>query len=112
METNLDQQEQLTEDDNLRSLMMIGGIGLFLPFAEKEAEICVAYGATTTEEQSAETVREELEQVFETTQVEEAEEENEHSEECPNAFSQEAERVVALELTAKEAEGEDEHYEE
>jgi hypothetical protein len=32
-----------------------------------------------------------------------AEEENEHSEECLNIFSQEAERAVALELAAKEA---------
>jgi hypothetical protein len=61
LEMNLDQQEQLTEEDNLRSLMMIRGIGVFLPFSKKEAEICVADGAAIAEEQSAEIVREELE---------------------------------------------------
>jgi hypothetical protein len=50
--------------------------------------------------------------MFETTQEEESEEENKHLEECLTAFSQEAERVVALELTPKESEGEDEHSEE
>jgi hypothetical protein len=102
-------------EDNLRSLMMIGGIGIFLSFAREEAEICVA-DAATVEEQSAVTVKEELEQVFETAQAEAeaGDEENEHSEEWLNAFSQEGERkeVVALKLTAKEAEEDDEHSEE
>jgi hypothetical protein len=53
-----------------------------------------------------------LEQVFETTQEEADEGENEHSEEWLITFSQEDERTIALELTAKEAEGEDEHSEE
>jgi hypothetical protein len=52
------------------------------------------------------TVREEeeLEQVFETSQAqaEVDEEENEHSEECLNIFSQEAEEAIALKLTAEE----------
>jgi hypothetical protein len=39
-------------------------------------------------------------------------EENEHSEEWLNTFSQEAEEAVALKLTAKEAEEDDEHSEE
>jgi hypothetical protein len=62
---------------------MIGGIGVFLPFAQEEAEVCVADGAATTAEQSAVTVRkeEELEQTLEAAQ---ADEENEHSEECLN----------------------------
>jgi len=53
-------------EDNLRSLMMIGGIGIFLSFSREEAEICVV-DAATTEEQSAVTVREEeeLEQTLE-----------------------------------------------
>jgi hypothetical protein len=68
---------------DLRSLIMIGGIEIFLPLAQGEAEICVA-DATTTEGQLAETVREEgLEQISEAAQ---AGEENEHSEECLNAF--------------------------
>jgi hypothetical protein len=37
---------------------MIGGIEIFLPFSQEEAEICVA-DATTAEGQLAETVREE-----------------------------------------------------
>jgi hypothetical protein len=108
-----DQQMQLTEQEELRDILMIGGIGIFLPFSQEEAEIYVAGGAATIEEQSVETVKEELEQVFETAQAEaEADEgENEHSEECLIAFSQEAEEAVALELTAEEAGGK-EHSEE
>jgi hypothetical protein len=82
---------------------MIGGIGIFLPLAQEEAEICVA-GAATTEEQSAETVRkEELEQISEAAQAEGKE--NEHSEEWLNDFSQGAEKkeAAALKLAAKEA---------
>jgi hypothetical protein len=62
---------------------MIGGIQVFLPLSQEEAEIYVA-GAATTEEQSAETVKEELEQTLEAAQVEADKEENEHSEECLN----------------------------
>jgi hypothetical protein len=43
-----------------------------------------------------------LEQTLEAAQANE--EENEHSEECLNAFSQEAKEVVALKLTTKEVE--------
>ena len=50
--------------------------------------------------------------MFETTQAEADEEEDEHSEEWIITFSQEAERVVALELTTEEAEENDEHFEE
>jgi hypothetical protein len=50
----------------------------------QEAEICVA-GAATAEEQSAETVKEELEQVLEAAQEGK---ESEHSEEWLNDFSQ------------------------
>jgi hypothetical protein len=52
---------------------MIGGIGVFLPFAQEEAKFCVADDAATTEEQSQLTMtvreEEELEQVFETAQA-------------------------------------------
>jgi hypothetical protein len=51
-----------------------------------------------------------LEQTLEATQA--SKEENEHSEECLNAFSQEAEEDVALRLIAEEAEEDDEHSEE
>jgi hypothetical protein len=71
-------------------------------FSQEEAEVCVADGAATTEEQSAETVKEELEQTLEAAQEGK---ENEHSEEWLNDFGQGAEKkeVVALKLAAKEA---------
>jgi hypothetical protein len=47
-EMSLDQQVQLTKEEDLKSHMMIGGIGVFLPLSQEEAEICVA-GTTTTE---------------------------------------------------------------
>jgi hypothetical protein len=53
-----------------------------------------------------------LEQVFETAQVEAGDEENDHSEECLNAFSWEAEEAVALKMTTEEAEEDDEHFKE
>jgi coenzyme F420-reducing hydrogenase beta subunit len=89
---NLDQQVQLTKEEDLRDLLMIGGIQVFLPLAQEEAEICVA-DAATTEEQSVVTIRERrLEQIFEAAQEEE-EKENEHSEEWLNIFSQELKRL-------------------
>jgi hypothetical protein len=110
-EMNLDQPEKLIEEDNLRRFMMIGGIGVFLPFSQEEAEVSVADDAAAAEEQSVMTVREEegLEQTLEVSQVDE---EDEHSEEWIITFSQEAERVVALELTAEEAEEDNENSEE
>jgi hypothetical protein len=76
---DLDQKMQLTEEEDLRSLIMIGGIEIFLPLSPEEEEIYVANEAATAEEQSVETVKEELEQVFETAQAEASDEENEHS---------------------------------
>jgi hypothetical protein len=58
------------------------------------------------------TVRKEEESDHTLEAAQEDEEENEHSEECLNTFSQEAERAVALELTTKEAEEDDDHSEE
>jgi hypothetical protein len=106
-EMDLDQHVQLTEEEDMRDLLMIGGIGVFLPFSQEEAEVCVADGAATTE-QSAVTVREEeeLEQTLEACPSREAdEEENEHSEEWLNNFGQgdEKKEVVALKLATKEA---------
>jgi hypothetical protein len=83
--------------------MMIGGIEVFLPSAQEEAEKCVADDAATEiEEQSVVTVQGELEQMAKTAQAE-MKEENERSEEQLNSFSQRAESAVALELTAEEA---------
>jgi hypothetical protein len=48
--TNLDQQVQLTEEEDQNDILMIGGIGVFLPCAQEEAEICVADGVATTKE--------------------------------------------------------------
>jgi hypothetical protein len=111
---NLDHHVQLTKEEDQDNILMIGGIGVFLPFAKEEAKICVA-GVATTEEQSqlTMTVKEELEQVFETTQAQEEADkvENELSEECLNAFSQEAEEAVALKLIAEEGK-ESDHSEE
>jgi hypothetical protein len=103
-------------------ILMIGGIGLFLPCAQEEVEIGVADGAVAEQSQWMMTFKEELEQVFETAQAQaEAEEavalklkaeegkENENSEERLNDFSQEDEEAVELKLTKEEAEEDDEH---
>ena len=92
---------------------MIGGIPIFLPSAQEEAEISIVDGATTGEQsQLMMTIKEEeeLEQVSETAQVDE--EKNECSEEQLNKFSQQAERAAAFELTAKETEEGNEHFKE
>jgi hypothetical protein len=107
-EVSLDQQVQLNENEDMRDLLMIGGIGVFLPFSQEEGEIYVV-GAPIVVEQSAVTVRKEerLEQTLEATQAEaEAdEEENERSEEWLNDFGQgdKKKEVVALKLAVKEA---------
>ena len=46
-EVSLDQQMQLMKEEDLRSLLMIGGIQIFLPFAQEEAEICVVDAVMT-----------------------------------------------------------------
>jgi hypothetical protein len=118
---NLDQQVQLTEgvkDQN--DILMIGGIGIFLPSAHEEAENSVADDTTTVGEKLAMidkikleltmTVKEEgeLEQVCETSQTQEEtdEKDDEHFEECLSIFSQGAEKqeAVTLELIAEEEE--------
>jgi hypothetical protein len=107
-EMDLDQHVQLTEEEDQRNLLMIGGIEVFLPLTQEEAETCIV-DVATTEGQLAETVAEGLEKMSEATQ---AGEENEHSEEWLNIFSQEAREAVALRLTTKKAEENDEHSEE
>jgi hypothetical protein len=76
----------LIEKEDQRSLLMIGGIQVFLLFSTEEAKVCVAdvEEATTEAGQPAETVREALEKTLEAAHEEE---ENEHSEEWLNAFS-------------------------
>jgi hypothetical protein len=71
----VDQQEQLIEEEYQDDLLMIGGIGIFLPFSQEEAKIGVV-DATMTEEQSAKIVQEELEKTLEASQTGE---ENERS---------------------------------
>jgi hypothetical protein len=99
---NLDQQMQLTEEEDQDDLLMIGGIGVFLPCAQEEAKICVADGATA--EQSPLTMtgkeEEELEQNLEASQADE--EEDEHSEEWIDIFSDVAEETTTWEFAAKE----------
>jgi hypothetical protein len=97
---DLHQQMQLIEVKDQDDILMIGGIGVFLPCAQEEAKIGVVDGAAAEQSQRMMIVKEELEKTLEAAQ---AEEENEHSEECLNIFSQEAERAIALELAAKEA---------
>jgi hypothetical protein len=57
---------QLTEKEDQRNLLMIGGIQIFLLHSPVEVKICVADGReTTVERQPAAIVKEELEQVLE-----------------------------------------------
>jgi hypothetical protein len=106
---------QLTEVRDQNDILMIGGIGIFLPCAQDEAEVCVADDTETAAEQSqlTMTMKRKLEQTFETTQADEGK--NERSKEWLNDFSQQAENTIELELTAEEeaeVEEEDEHSEE
>jgi hypothetical protein len=86
---------QLTEEDQ-NDILMIGGIEVFLPFSQEEAEGSVADDTTTAGEQSAMTVRkeEELEQTLGAAQADL--EKSEHSEEWLNDFSHEAEESCSI----------------
>jgi hypothetical protein len=99
-EMDLDQQMQLTEEKDQDNILMIGGIGVFLPFAQEEGDICVA-DVATIEGQLAKTLKEVLEQISEAAQGE-AEEDDEHFEEWLNIFSQEAEKTATWEFAAEE----------
>jgi hypothetical protein len=83
------------------------GIGVFLPCTQGRQKCVVDDAATEIEKQSqlSMTVKRNLEQVFDTAQAQAQadEEDDEHSEEQLNDFSQQAESVVALELIAEEA---------
>jgi hypothetical protein len=65
------QQEEMTEKEDQKSIMMIGGIKVFLPHSLVEASVCVS-NAATTERQPAVTVKE-MEQMSEASQGEEEE---------------------------------------
>jgi hypothetical protein len=106
----MDQQMQLTEEDQ-NDVLMIGGIEIFLPFAQEEAEGSVADDTTTAGEQSAMTVRkeEDLEQTLGAAQADL--EKSEHPEEGINAFNDEAKETATWEFAAG-AEAENEHSEE
>jgi hypothetical protein len=49
LEVSLDQQMQLTKEEDLRNILMIGGIHIFLPFSQGEAKVYVADEVATTE---------------------------------------------------------------
>ena len=57
-EVSLNQPEELIEEEDQRSLLMIGGIQVFLPLAQEEAKIYVVDAKTTEARQPAETIRE------------------------------------------------------
>jgi hypothetical protein len=80
---------QLTKEEDLRDLLMIGGIGIFLPLSLEEAEVCIANAAIAEEQSDVIVRKEELEQTLEAAQVDE--EEDEHSEESLDVFSEKAE---------------------
>jgi hypothetical protein len=99
------QQGQLTEKEDQKGILIIGGIRIFLPGILVEARVCVANEASTTEGKPAMTiVKEELEQTLEAAQ---AEEEDENSKEWLNSFRQEDEKEItaALKLTTEEEHG-------
>jgi hypothetical protein len=123
-EVDLDQQVQLTEnedscgfpshvnedddklknftirEDDLGILIMIGGIEIFLPLSQEEAEIWVADATNIEEEQPVPTVKEEeLEKISEAAQEGE---DDENSEEWLNIFSQETEKTATWEFAAEE----------
>jgi hypothetical protein len=102
-EESSDQQGVLTGEDQ-KSILMIGGIRVFLPHSPVEARECVA-DAATEERQPTETVmEEEMEQTLMFSQGEE----EEHSTEWLKIFSQEAEQEITAVLEAAEEEEEEE----
>jgi hypothetical protein len=94
-EVSLNQPEELTEEEDLRSLLMIGGIQIFLPFSQEEAEICVADAATITPwEMELEMLEDWLNNPEPVGDCHEQVLAEEHSEESLRDFSQGAEKVM------------------
>jgi hypothetical protein len=116
-ELDCDQQVQLTAEEYHRSRMMIGGISIFLPFAQEEAENSVVHAATTGEQSQLRMTVKEGEELEQTLKAAQAGEENDCSKEQLNNLSRVAEQrsTVEMGLTAQAQAGakeEDEHSEE
>jgi hypothetical protein len=62
----------ITEEEDQRSILIIGGIQIFLPSSQGEASICVA-DAASREGQPVETVIEEKEQILKSSPTEKEE---------------------------------------
>jgi hypothetical protein len=105
------QQGQLIEKEDQKSILMIGGIKLFMPYSPVEASVCVSNVATAEiqlvvtvmmkEKMSGDTQEEE--EMGQTSEPDPAEEE-ENSTEMLKIFNQEAEQGIttALEVVAEE----------
>jgi hypothetical protein len=77
---------------------MIGGIGIFLPISPGEVKVCIVDATIEREKQPYVTIGS-----LEKTEVfSQAVEEDKHSKEWLNIFSQEAEKTATLKLTAEE----------
>jgi hypothetical protein len=98
-EVSSGQQGVLTGEDQRRSILIIGGIHIFLPNNQVEARACVA-GAATEGQPTRTTKEEEKEKILKSSPVEE----EEHSEEWFKIFSKEVEQEVTttLESAAEE----------
>jgi hypothetical protein len=84
----------LTEEDQ-RSILIIGGIKIFLPISQAEAS--AQFSGAVEERQPTKTViKEEKEKTSESSQA--VEEEEEHSTELLRIFSQEVEQEMTAEL--------------
>jgi hypothetical protein len=93
----------------MRNLLMIGGIEIFLPLAQRRQKSVLQMQQQQKNSQLRLSGKRSWSRYL---KLPKQKRENEHSEEWLNAFSQEAEEAVALKLTAEEAEEDDEHSEE
>jgi hypothetical protein len=71
LEVSLNQREEMTKKEDQKSILMIGGIKVFLPYSPVEAIVCVA-NAAKTERQPAVTIKE-MEKMSEASQGKEEE---------------------------------------
>jgi mannitol/fructose-specific phosphotransferase system IIA component len=103
-EVSSDQQEEMIEKEDQKSILMIGGIQIFLPHSPVEARECVA-DAATTERQPAETVKEE-EEVEQTLMFSQGEE-DEHSKNGSKFSARKLNRKITAALETAEEEEEE-----
>jgi hypothetical protein len=82
------------EEEDQRSVLIIGGIKIFLPRSQVEASVQVS-GATGEIQPVEIVIEEEMDQILKSVQVEE---EEEHSEKLLKIFSQEVEQEITAEL--------------